>query len=485
MNFAALLKELLYITRLKSGHLAAALGYDTSYISRWVNGVKLPSLKNNEELLRNIARFFIANSGAEQLASLRRRFGGAEDALMSPAALEDVMTRQLGEAYSAQVGSDPAREGRVAGGNAEIIAGRHRDQLWDLMITAASEVGRDGSTEPLGLFTLTPLHYFSNRDSDFLDRLRRAVPANRPINIRQFIHFGNLERHRDDYCRTICSFLSYEPADIRYDFYELSERVAERNTALVLRDGIFVQWLETPFSDTPYVVTTRSREMVNELYNGMESYTRKHRRLIERHTNAELYAAQYYMNYLMHGSFRYLLTTMHPISMEPGLLRELSAGRMRPGRGQDWGVAFTEKTFTLPRSAVIYKSAMMSYLYDGVITLFDRTFTLSKDERVRHLRGLIDALQTDPELDLTIIEDVNPVMCRRELNISAYMSDGAVFARGLSRRGSPEPPTYTFTSSRLIDAMNGFYRDLQALPDEYALRGQRVVDFLTHGIALI
>ena len=41
---------------MKSAHLADALGYDTSYISRWVNDIKLPSLKNNDDLFLKISR---------------------------------------------------------------------------------------------------------------------------------------------------------------------------------------------------------------------------------------------------------------------------------------------------------------------------------------------------------------------------------------------------------------------------------------------
>lgn len=485
MEFAELLRELLYITHLKSGHMASALGYDTSYISRWVNGVKLPSLKNNEDLLRSIARFFVSNSAQPQLDELRRRYSLEDETYSSHAALIDALTRLLSEAYSAQSGSGAARGERTFGGNCEIVRGLDSEHTWELIASAARDVGRDGTTGALEMFTLTPLHYLTNRDREFFDVLRREVPRERPIHISQFIHFENLRRHVDEYCRTVCFFLSRDPDDLHYDFYEIKESFAERSAAMIIRDGIYSQWLNVPFSNSPYMVITRQRDLVNELYLGMSNYVRTRRALIERRTNAELYVSQYYMNYLMHGSFRYLLATMHPISMEPGTLHEIAETHMRPSRGQEWSVGFTEKTFTLPRRAVIYKSAMMSYLYDGAITLFDRTFTLTKSERIRHLRGLIEALKTEPGLSLTIIEDDNPIMRRSDLGISVYLSDGAVFARGLSKRGEPEPPTYAFTSTRLIDAMNEFYDHLENLPDEYALRGERVIDFLTHGIELI
>ena len=146
------------------------------------------------------------------------------------------------------------------------------------------------------MFTLTPLHYLTNRDREFFDVLRREVPRERPIHISQFIHFENLRRHVDEYCRTVCFFLSRDPDDLHYDFYEIKESFAERSAAMIIRDGIYSQWLNVPFSNSPYMVITRQRDLVNELYLGMSNYVRTRRALIERRTNAELYASQYYMN---------------------------------------------------------------------------------------------------------------------------------------------------------------------------------------------
>ena len=154
MEFAELLRELLYITHLKSGHMASALGYDTSYISRWVNGVKLPSLKNNEDLLRSIARFFVSNSAQPQLDELRRRYSLEDETYSSHAALIDALTRLLSEAYSAQSGSGAARGERTFGGNCEIVRGLDSEHTWELIASAARDVGRDGTTGALEMFTL-------------------------------------------------------------------------------------------------------------------------------------------------------------------------------------------------------------------------------------------------------------------------------------------------------------------------------------------
>lgn len=45
MTFGRTLQELTRLCGVKRCNLADALGYDPSYISRWINGVKHPSLR--------------------------------------------------------------------------------------------------------------------------------------------------------------------------------------------------------------------------------------------------------------------------------------------------------------------------------------------------------------------------------------------------------------------------------------------------------
>lgn len=52
MTFGRTLQELTRLCGVKRCNLADALGYDPSYISRWINGVKHPSLRSNDALPR-------------------------------------------------------------------------------------------------------------------------------------------------------------------------------------------------------------------------------------------------------------------------------------------------------------------------------------------------------------------------------------------------------------------------------------------------
>ena len=62
MTFGRTLQELTRLCGVKRCNLADALGYDPSYISRWINGVKHPSLRSNDALPAQIAAYLTANA---------------------------------------------------------------------------------------------------------------------------------------------------------------------------------------------------------------------------------------------------------------------------------------------------------------------------------------------------------------------------------------------------------------------------------------
>ena len=94
MTFGRTLQELTRLCGVKRCNLADALGYDPSYISRWINGVKHPSLRSNDALPAQIAAYLTANAAPD----VRARIAGA-----TPAAGRDsrpAMTRAAFERLS-------------------------------------------------------------------------------------------------------------------------------------------------------------------------------------------------------------------------------------------------------------------------------------------------------------------------------------------------------------------------------------------------
>lgn len=94
MTFGQTLKQLLTLSGIKSAHLAYELGYDTSYISRWVNDIKLPSTRGNDDLFFKIASVIVSGCDAISLERLSSAYGA------EPAWLEEALASELKVSYN-------------------------------------------------------------------------------------------------------------------------------------------------------------------------------------------------------------------------------------------------------------------------------------------------------------------------------------------------------------------------------------------------
>ena len=56
--YAEVLKQLLQYTETKYTTLSQAIDYDMSYISKWVNGARLPASRHADRIHEDMARFF-------------------------------------------------------------------------------------------------------------------------------------------------------------------------------------------------------------------------------------------------------------------------------------------------------------------------------------------------------------------------------------------------------------------------------------------
>lgn len=100
MTFGHTLETMLRTADIKYNQLATHLGYDISYISRWINGSKLPSLKNNQLIFQQIAAYIVSQSTSAQRSSLCEQWKLAPDA----ETLEHSLAEILHSAYERELG---------------------------------------------------------------------------------------------------------------------------------------------------------------------------------------------------------------------------------------------------------------------------------------------------------------------------------------------------------------------------------------------
>ena len=73
-TFGEILREQVEAAGIKESELANVLGYDPTYISKWMNGSKLPSARNAQRIISQIADYLSQKTAnGTEIESLRQK----------------------------------------------------------------------------------------------------------------------------------------------------------------------------------------------------------------------------------------------------------------------------------------------------------------------------------------------------------------------------------------------------------------------------
>ena len=70
ITFGKLLEKLLYLSNQKKSVLAKVLGYDISYISKWINEKNLPTQKSISDICRTTAGFIVDSLNTSNMSAV-------------------------------------------------------------------------------------------------------------------------------------------------------------------------------------------------------------------------------------------------------------------------------------------------------------------------------------------------------------------------------------------------------------------------------
>lgn len=116
-SFAHELKNLLSKTNVKNSAIAEAVQYDSSYISKWLSGRMLPSERNIDKVVKQIAKCIVEGSSDMNITALCTEYG------TDKAHLEGVIVNRLLESYRKETASTDAVTLQVYGTLLPVIKG--------------------------------------------------------------------------------------------------------------------------------------------------------------------------------------------------------------------------------------------------------------------------------------------------------------------------------------------------------------------------
>lgn len=474
MNFSVLLQRLIHITGVKPQVLADRLGYDVSYISKWQSGAKLPSSRNAEELSEKMAHFFVSGADEGRKKAIQEAVG--------PENMEDDLEKALKKCFLRSLLMQKQQKEEIRKVREKISY----DSLWQDKEVAAGAVGSmiyeicAQAEKDVDIIVTCPFQEYVTKDNDFFKKMEDLEQKGVTVRIHQFIDMEKFRDQTDAYCRCIAMYLT-PIFSVRYYFYELPGAAADI-PVLVLKDGLLVTEIQEPFTRERYTTVIKNRPLVNAYYDAASACLLVQKPLVEEYSVSKMYREKYIFDYMMQNEYRYLLRSMHIIHLPDDMLWDLCQ-RYTPDRESAiLQYNMNRNSFQAPVTAVIYKSTLMDYIFDGKINIFGKEVGVDRAWRMRHISHLIEELEKNSSIRILLLENNNPYIGYHDLQSTIYFCRDTVFAMSVQNGTSSY---YRFFSKKLIDQFNEFYGHIENAGDEYLQRGHKVTDFLAQGLKFI
>jgi len=170
---------------------------------------------------------------------------------------------------------------------------------------------------------------------------------------------------------------------------------------------------------------------------------------------------------------------MHPLFFPEALQEKLLQREQQIG--QNIGLFLDGSRFF--ESMILYKSALVDYVYTGRMMVFGHTVIVPKAARMQHLQNLKDKLMQSDTDRLFIVSTDNRICGYDDLPTSMFISRNAAFA--LQHRDGQDRVLYTVNSNRMIAHFNHWLDHIEALPQDQCLHGQDAIDYIDRCIRLI
>ncbi len=472
MLFGDTLHDMLDYTGLKSTHLARELGYDVSYISRWINNEKLPSMKNNSDLFHQIGRFFVDNADEQGFRMISDRLGLNELSELSYEEKEKTIASFLNEIYNAQKAS--LENGGISGrdGN-NCLLSRYVEPEQILTEIRRSLSQLKDKQENIIVYN-TIIDYLRDNIGILHEILKLVEDANRRLVVIQIVDMERMKKNLDMFCQAVV-YSMMDTNRFMVKMYEGSFRDESNVEMLVVRECLMMRKLTDPFTNGRFYLISNEMSVIRDYYFGMRNSVQNKNPLVEKITSAELGKENYFVNYLFQWGFRHILTVMHLLYAEQDTLDAI----LEEQGTYDKNPSFKIGMFNAEKSVVIFKKPILQYIYEGDINLQGGDVAkISIKLRIRHLTDIINRLKSFSGFKLTIIEDTNPVLNYAPGMPSIYLGNRTGHATSYTTIDD----SYIFRSLELIYLFREYHKKLENLADSFAMRGQDVIDFLSNSI---
>ena len=434
ISFGKLLDKLLYLSNQKKSRLAKELGYDISYISKWINGKNLPTQKSINTICKTTSEFIVSSLTGKSKDEFKHYFE-IDIQIDDDTFLTQYIERSLKDAYmhEAQRTSSIIYKGTQSEDNYNSIMHinpRLRKQY------LSKDMGLHVSnSKEIDIILSANLYRLNNVDKMSISTMKNELEelkGNHNIKVRFLM--GIKEEHKDFKLNTllILTMISQYP-DMDFKIYNCD---VDSNAILtVIKDRIFHSAIFSSDGRCLFTNMTKEKNILEEIYYSLKEMLKSQAKPLVENTSVEnIICSKTYIQYMMSQGLKWIIGSMNELFMPPDLFMEI-AQKVFNGKDEILSElkqinAFLQNaTYQTDIDTLIYENALREYISTGKLYFFNHEVNLDLDQRQRHIKYISENIINRNNISIKLVEDDFIEEFKSTINPTIYLSRNIRFLK--------------------------------------------------------
>lgn len=432
-TFGGVLENLLYISKQKKSSLASYLGYDVSYINKWVNSKNLPSFKRAVEICENIAKFIIKSLDNDTRKHLVEYFELERD---DNDFLYEYIKNILQEVYFESSNNKGNQNIPMTSVSQEYYNVNCEVKPTFLQKAIREEIEFNASVgNDLDIIIAINLFSIDYKDKvSLVDMKKYFYELSKYTNVKIDFLLGFEGENKEEILNallTINILSSYPKLNFR-----LFNCAISTNTAFfIIKDRFLSTTIFSNDGECLFSNTSKDKNLINEFYYSLEYKLKnkgKYISLIK--SPMEMIEDQTYVQYIMNSELRCLLGSINEFFMPPDLFMEI-AHRVFGDHPKiinelkKINVFLHNATYKCKLKVLIYELELRKYMSSGCLHFFNTPVTLTFKERERHIEYIEKILKENNQVEIRLVDGNFVEDFRHADNPSFYLSKNLKFIK--------------------------------------------------------
>ena len=327
LTFGDLLEKLLYLSNQKKSSLARFIGYDVSYINKWIASTHLPSSKRINKICKNISDFIVDSLDDSTLDNLINYFEIPTDS--SNNFIGEYIESTLKEVYI-----DTFNTNNKSGKN--LPKSTHSEEYYNSMSMVKPNIiyntffnelnnisDKEDSIEILISLNLMYLNYKDKIALSDLKEFLYRISQKTSVKASFLIGLG-ADNEDDALINTLLAIklISSYPS-VNFKIYNCN--VSSNTVIFAIKDNFLSTNIFFEEGECLFTTNSKDRKLVEEFYSNIK-YTLKNKGkiLYSRKDPLSMIEDQTYIQYIMNNDLKCLLGSINEFFMPPDLFMEIA-----------------------------------------------------------------------------------------------------------------------------------------------------------------